>query len=240
MTKNSTILAIDSTGHFSSAGIFDKIGNKLFLTSYDCNFKEPNSKLINKSISSLISGLINQSKKEKIDMIAISLGPGSFTKIRSSLSFAKGFALGLKIPLIGVNSFKKLFYAARMNFKQNVNLVLACDTFRNSIFYSFQNLNDKNFKNKIEIRNFDNLMKIGDMYTDKTIFIVGDASIRVFQELESNGLSVNKAKKAWDLYDETGLKSLVKLALENFNNNILICDPLYITEPITNKKKNKI
>ena len=50
---------------------------------------------------------------------------------------------------------------------------------------------------------------------------------------------VNKAKKAWDLYDETGLKSLVKIALENFNNNILICDPVYISEPITNKKKNK-
>ena len=56
---------------------------------------------------------------------------------------------------------------------------------------------------------------------DNNIFIVGDASIKVFQELKNNGLSVNKAKKAWDLYDETGLKSLVKIALENFNNNIL-------------------
>ena len=82
MTKNLTILAIDSTGHFSSAGIFDKIGNELFLTSYDCNFKELKSELSSKSISSLISGVINRSKKEKIDMIGITLGPGSFTKIR--------------------------------------------------------------------------------------------------------------------------------------------------------------
>ena len=235
-----TILAIDSTGHFSSAGIFDKIGNELFLTSYDCNFNELNSELTSKSISSLISGVINRSKKEKIDMIGITLGPGSFTKIRSSLSFAKGLALGLKIPLIGVNSFQKLFYATRSNFKKNVNLVLACDTFRNSVFYSFQSLNNKNFKNKIEIRNFDNLMKIDDTYTDNNIFIIGDASNKVFQELKNNGLSVNKAKTAWDLYDETGLKSLVKIALEKFNNNILICDPVYISEPITNKKKNKI
>ena len=240
MTKNLTILAIDSTGHFSSAGIFDKIGNELFLTSYDCNFNELNSELTSKSISSLISGVINRSKKEKIDMIGITLGPGSFTKIRSSLSFAKGLALGLKIPLIGVNSFQKLFYATKLIFKKNVNLVLACDTFRNSVFYSFQSLNNKNFKNKIEIRNFDNLMKIDGMYTDNNIFIVGDASIRVFQEFENNGLIVNKAIKPWDLYDEIGLKSLVKIALENFNNNILNCDPVYITEPITNKKKSKI
>ena len=234
-----TILAIDSTGHFSSVGIFDQIGNELFLTSYDCNFNELNSELTSKSISSLISGVINRSKKEKIDMIGITLGPGSFTKIRSSLSFAKGLSLGLKIPLVGVNSFQKLFYAKKIILKQNANLILACDTFRNSVFYSFQNQKDKNFKNKIEIRNLDNLMKIDDMYTDNNIFIVGDASIKVFQELKNNGLSVNKAKKAWDLYDETGLKSLVEIALDNFNNNILLCDPVYISEPITNKKKNK-
>ena len=124
--------------------------------------------------------------------------------------------------------------------KKNVNLVLVCDTFRNSVFYSFQSLNNKNFKNKIEIRNFDNLMKIDGMHTDNNIFIVGDASIRVFQELENNGLIINNAIKPCDLYDEIGLKSLVKLALENFNNNILNCDPVYITEPITNKKKSKI
>ena len=239
MTKNPTILAIDSTGHFSSAGIFDKIGNEFSLTSYDCNFKDTNSEHMSKSISSLVSGLINQNKKQKINMIAITLGPGSFTKIRSSLSFAKGLSLGLKIPLVGVNSFQKLFYAKKIIFKQNANLILACDTFRNSVFYSFQNQKDKNFKNKIEIRNLDNLMKIDDMYTDYNIFIVGDASIKVFQELKNNGLSVNKAKKAWDLYDETGLKSLVKIALEKFYNNILICDPVYISEPIINKKKNK-
>ena len=239
MTKNPTILAIDSTGHFSSAGIFDKIGNELLLTSYDCNFKETNSETISRSIYSMITGVIKLSKKEKIDMIAITLGPGSFTKIRSSLSFAKGLSLGLKIPLVGVNSFQKLFYAKKIIYKQNANLILACDTFRNSVFYSFQNQKDKNFKNKIEIKNLDNLMKIDEMYNDNNIFIVGDASIKVFQELKNNGLSVNKTKKAWDLYDETGLKSLVKIALENFNNNILICDPIYITEPITNKKKNK-
>ena len=117
--------------------------------------------------------------------------------------------------------------------------IMKIKTFRNSIFYSFQSLNNKDFKNKIEIRNFDNVMKIDGMYTDNNIFIVGDASIRVFQELENNGLIINNIIKPWDLYDEIGLKSLVKLALKNFNNNIPICDPVYITEPITNKKKSK-
>ena len=34
-------------------------------------------------------------------------------------------------------------------------------------------------------------------YSDNNIFIIGDASNKVFQELKNNGLSVNKAKKAW-------------------------------------------
>ena len=110
MKKNLTILAIDSTGHFSSVGIFDKIGNELFLTSYDCNFNELNSELTSKSISSLISGVINRNKKEKIDMIGITLGPGSFTKIRSSLSFAKGLALAHDLPILPIPTMQSLAY----------------------------------------------------------------------------------------------------------------------------------
>ena len=98
---------------------------------------------------------------------------------------------------------------------------------------------DKNNTDMVKYSTSDN-NTVYAIYTDNNIFIVGDASIRVFQELENNGLIVNNVIKPWDLYDEIGLKSLVKLALENFNNNILNCDPVYITEPIINKKKSKI
>jgi len=43
-----------------------------------------------------------------IDVIAVSVGPGSFTGIRVAVSTARGFALALGIPAIGVNVLEAL------------------------------------------------------------------------------------------------------------------------------------
>jgi very-short-patch-repair endonuclease len=41
-----------------------------------------------------------------IDAIGVITGPGSFTGIRMGLAYAKGLAMGLKIPLVGMNVFE--------------------------------------------------------------------------------------------------------------------------------------
>jgi len=46
--------------------------------------------------------------KSEIDGIAISTGPGSFTGLRIGLATAKGLALGLSIPLVGVPTLDAL------------------------------------------------------------------------------------------------------------------------------------
>ena len=47
-----------------------------------------------------------------LDLIAATIGPGSFTGLRTGLAAARGFALSLSIPLIGVTSTHAIAIAA--------------------------------------------------------------------------------------------------------------------------------
>ncbi len=50
-------------------------------------------------------------KPSELTAVAVALGPGSFTSLRIGLAFAKGLALSLSVPIIGIPTFE--FQAAQ-------------------------------------------------------------------------------------------------------------------------------
>lgn len=62
-------------------------------------------------------------KPKALDIIGVSLGPGSFTGVRVGLSFAKGLAAGAGVPLKGVGTLEALGHHAELRDKSRLAVV---------------------------------------------------------------------------------------------------------------------
>ena len=80
-------------------------------------------------------------REMKLDAIAISIGPGSYTGLRIGLSQAKGLAFGLGIPLIGINTLQLLTVSAmfREFFDDDVLFVPMIDARRMEVYTAIYN-----------------------------------------------------------------------------------------------------
>jgi len=232
------ILAIDSTGHYSSVGIFEIIESKVTLKFNNSNFTKGNK---NCSISDLINSIAYKYKIKKLNLIAISTGPGSFTKIRSSVSFAKGLSMGLGIPIVGINSINKLYSLCRDFRGKEVGLIVTCDTFRKLVFASlYKDKKRFNINQDVKILPVSEVKNIEGINLFNKLMVVGDASYSVTEDLLKNGFKVCNKLNNYKSYGEPGLKSLVKLAIENKDQKYNFDQqPVYITEPITNLRKTR-
>ena len=85
----------------------------------------------------LIEEVLRQAKleREQIECLAIALGPGSYTGIRTAIALAQGWQLGLGIKLLGISSVDCLAQVAKnAGIQGSVNIVI--DAQRNEVYHA--------------------------------------------------------------------------------------------------------
>ncbi len=135
------ILHIETSTHLCSVAL--SIGKK-------CIFSRQNTKGMNHA--ALLSVFIEEAFKhlnslnKKIDAVAVSSGPGSYTGLRIGVSTAKGLCYGLNVPLIQVSSLENLTIEALLQLEDSqpdALLVPMIDARRMEVYSAIY---DKNMK----------------------------------------------------------------------------------------------
>jgi tRNA threonylcarbamoyladenosine biosynthesis protein TsaB len=97
------ILVIDTSGPVCAAGIYDSGKGELVASKSEMLGKGHAERLI-----SMIDEVLTEARLTLQDMtrIGVTIGPGSFTGIRVGVAAARGFALSLGIPAVGVTTLQ--------------------------------------------------------------------------------------------------------------------------------------
>lgn len=104
------VLAIDTAGTGCFAGLYDSATETL-LGSAGAEIGRGHAEQLMDFIDDALS--MSGKAVTEIDRIAVTVGPGSFTGIRVGVSAARGFALALGMPAVGVSTLAALAAAAR-------------------------------------------------------------------------------------------------------------------------------
>ncbi len=140
------ILSIETSGENCSVSVYSNNNRKIEINFYEKNI---HSEILFDLIEKVLS--ISKTKKEEIEAIAVSEGPGSFTGLRIGYAAAKGLAYGLSKPIVEVPTFDALameisnyvkdeqtFYLARK--ANNTEHYLASFRKTNSVFEKLQDV----------------------------------------------------------------------------------------------------
>lgn len=147
------IFALDASNSSTSLAIRTKDNHfyKLEIQSKESSHSEN----INSAFKKLLvdSGL---NTADKIDIILVGKGPGSFTGLRISFAYLKGLASALKIPLIPICSFASLAYSELTKDSSIQEVIVISDARRKELFFAkYDKINLLN--NEIIIRSVEDI-----------------------------------------------------------------------------------
>lgn len=209
--KYNNILVIDSSTRILRLGL--QFGGDRLIQSNEKNEKS-HGQFIIKKIGELFQSASLEMKD--LDAIVVGLGPGSFTGLRIGLAAAKGIAVALDIPIVGVDNFEQAAYWLK-NVEETICVIVPLN--RDESICGFINFGQYN-KNETKIIKYCDLFnEIGNM----AIAAVGFDLMEKFPDMENHDVSYYLKYEASDL---------VYLGLEKLNNgnvaNVATLEPMYL------------
>ena len=178
------ILGVDTSSSSLSVAVMD---DDLLKGEFTLNHKLTHSEQMMPLLDSLLSHL--ELKMSDIDLIGVSVGPGSFTGIRIGVAAANAMAMALDIPVVGISSLEAMAYTAG---ETAYTIVSTFDAQRDRFYfnaYRFENSELKALEAE-DVLEKEDLIKKLESY-DK-VLLLGDA-VFINEELP---LNVKKAKRA--------------------------------------------
>jgi tRNA threonylcarbamoyl adenosine modification protein YeaZ/ribosomal-protein-alanine acetyltransferase len=97
------LLVIDTCFNACSAALYDQATASVVASAY-AEMERGHAEALGPMVERVFAEA--KMKPNQLNRIAVTYGPGTFTGLRIGLSYAKGMALALDIPLVGLNSLK--------------------------------------------------------------------------------------------------------------------------------------
>ena len=178
------ILGIDTSSSSLSVAVMD---DDLLKGEFTLNHKLTHSEQMMPLLDSLLSHL--ELKMSDIDLIGVSVGPGSFTGIRIGVAAANAMAMALDIPVVGISSLEAMAYTAG---ETAYTIVSTFDAQRDRFYFNAYRFEKSELKalEAEDVLEKEDLIKKLEFY-DK-VLLLGDA-VFINEELP---LNVKKAKRA--------------------------------------------
>lgn len=185
------ILCIDTSSKLCGVGIFE---NEKLIDKIELNNGLTHSETLMPILKQILEK--NSLVLKDFDLIAVDIGPGSFTGIRIGVATAKAFSDSLSIPCVGIDSLEILAY----QIKEPAIICSAIDCKNDNCYFALYELRNNEYtileapsaKTKQEITDL-----LDSKYSNKEIKFVGDAfsSKSLFNHLSVENLNLAALKK---------------------------------------------
>jgi tRNA threonylcarbamoyladenosine biosynthesis protein TsaB len=167
---------------------------------------------------------------KKVEAVALSLGPGSYTGLRIGTSTAKGLCYALDIPLIAISTLKAMSFVVAKNEKSAIYCPMI-DARRMEVFSALYDENNKQVRG-VQADVVDE-NTYAEFFVNEIIFF-GDGSLKC-QKI----LNHKDAKFIEGIYPSA--KNLGILAKAKFENkdfeDVAYFEPYYLKDFVAGKKK---